>query len=482
MDDGRAMPLGDAQLPVFNGGSAAVAKPALGRALLLAASDVVWFNAFYATGASLILQRAAPWELAGMGCAAAGVSLLILFALGLYGRDAMYSDDVAIRRLFVAGAAGFIAFHLPLIVLPDGGIQGGGATTGLFLSVMSAHAAAFAARLAIVHRFRLPLMRRNVLVVGGGARARRLRSVVGRCLAHEIAIRGHVAAGDAPDDAAGPMPRIADIAAEGGLLPVARRLAIDEIVVASDDPRAIPIGDLLRCKTEGMRVRDDTRFLEEEIGYVDTATATAEWFVFANGFVRGAAFHATKRIFDIVASGATLLFAAPFLALAALAIRLEGPGPLLYRQERVGLGGKPFTLVKFRSMRLDAEAAGPRWAAAADPRVTRVGRILRATRLDEVPQVFNVLAGDMSFVGPRPERPVFVRDLEAALPFYAERHRVKPGITGWAQINYPYGASLEDAREKLAFDLYYVKNASLLLDVCILLQTLRVVLFQSGAR
>jgi sugar transferase (PEP-CTERM system associated) len=482
MDDGRAMPFNDAHLPTAIGGQAAVAKPARGRALLLAASDVIWLAGFYAAGASIILHRTAPGDLAWAGCAGAVFSLLVLFALGLYGRDAMYSDAIATRRLFVAGVAGFVAFHLPLAIVSNVGAAGGSASMGLFLTVMSAHAAAFAARLAIVHRFRLPLMRRNILVVGGGSRASRLRSVVGRCLAHEIAIRGHVAAGDEAAGATSLSPGLGDVATEGGLLPLARRLAIDEIVVASDDSRTVPIGELLRCKTDGIRVREDTRFLEEEIGYVDTATATAEWFVFANGFARGAVFHAAKRVFDIVASGATLVLAAPLLVLCAVAIRLEGPGPLLYRQERVGLGGKPFTLVKFRSMRVDAEAAGPRWAATADPRVTHVGRILRATRLDEVPQVFNVLAGDMSFVGPRPERPVFVRDLEAALPFYAERHRVKPGITGWAQINYPYGASLEDAREKLAFDLYYVKNASLLLDVSILLQTLRVVLFQSGAR
>ncbi len=481
MDDGRAMPSRGARMPDLTSGNAAVAKPAFGRASMLAASDLVWLAGFYCAGASLILQRSPPTELVAISGAAAGFSLLVLFALGLYGRDAMYSDEIATRRLFVAGIADFLAFYLPMLLLLDA-VDGVRGYVGLFLTVMSAHAAAFAARLAIVHRFRLPLMRRNILVVGRGHRAMRLRALVGRTMAHEISIRAHVATGDAPGPATTPVPWIDDVAAQGGLLPVARRLAVDEIVVASDDASAIPMAELLRCKTEGLRIRDDTRFLEEEIGYVDTWTATAEWFVFASGFARGAAFHAAKRAFDVVASALTLLLAAPLIALAALAIRLEGPGPIFYRQERAGLDGKPFTLVKFRSMRVDAEAAGPRWAATADPRVTAIGRILRATRLDEVPQVFNVLAGDMSFVGPRPERPIFVQELETALPFYAERHRVKPGITGWAQINYPYGASLDDAREKLAFDLYYVKNASILLDLVILLQTLRVVLFQSGAR
>jgi exopolysaccharide biosynthesis polyprenyl glycosylphosphotransferase len=188
-----------------------------------------------------------------------------------------------------------------------------------------------------------------------------------------------------------------------------------------------------------------------------------------------------KRGFDILASGLLLLFTFPILLVAAIGIRLTSKGPIFYRQERVGFGGKSFMLLKFRSMRIDAEADGsPQWAQKNDPRVTPVGRFIRMTRIDEIPQIFNVLRGDMSFVGPRPERPFFVKSLEEEIRFYAERHAVKPGITGWAQLNYPYGATTEDARRKLQYDLYYIKNYSLFLDLLILLQTARVILFPSG--
>ena len=190
-----------------------------------------------------------------------------------------------------------------------------------------------------------------------------------------------------------------------------------------------------------------------------------------------------KRLFDIVVSLIILLITLPFSLIAAVLIKLESPGPILYRQERVGLHGDTFMVLKLRSMRQDAETGGsPQWAQLRDPRVTRVGAFTRKTRIDELPQLINVLRGDMSFVGPRPERPFFVDQLSKEIPFYRERHCVKPGITGWAQINYPYGASLEDSRQKLSYDLYYVKNHGLFLDFIIILSTVRVILMQQGAR
>jgi len=188
------------------------------------------------------------------------------------------------------------------------------------------------------------------------------------------------------------------------------------------------------------------------------------------------------RLGDCAIALAILLLTAPVMAATALAVRLTSPGPVLYRQVRVGLAGRPFVLLKFRSMRVDAEANGPAWAAAQDPRITAVGHLIRRMRIDELPQLINVLAGEMSIVGPRPERPHFVAQLDAAIPYHAERTRVKPGITGWAQVNYPYGASIEDSRQKLSYDLYYVKHRSLRLDFQILLATVRVILFQEGAR
>ncbi|HEY8351792.1 MAG TPA: exopolysaccharide biosynthesis polyprenyl glycosylphosphotransferase, partial [Sphingomonadales bacterium] len=204
---------------------------------------------------------------------------------------------------------------------------------------------------------------------------------------------------------------------------------------------------------------------------------------FSDGFGRSGRFDLfLKRLFDVTTSLLLLLLTLPILIVTAIAIKVTSPGPVFYRQERVGQGGRTFMVLKFRSMRTDAERNGPQWAQANDDRVTPVGRLIRTARIDEIPQIFNVLKGDMSFVGPRPERPVFVEQLAKEIPFYLERHRVKPGITGWAQINYPYGASVEDARHKLQYDLYYIKNYSIFLDFLVLIQTLRVVLWPEGAR
>lgn len=210
---------------------------------------------------------------------------------------------------------------------------------------------------------------------------------------------------------------------------------------------------------------------------------TAEGVLAGTGYASGKATAAAKRATDVAVSLAMAILTLPLMVLTALAIKADSPGPVLYRQQRIGAFDRPFTVLKFRSMTADAEAGGrPRWAQKQDPRVTRVGRFIRATRIDELPQLVNVIRGEMSLVGPRPERPHFVEQLAEAIPFYRQRAYVKPGLTGWAQVNYPYGASIEDAREKLAYDLYYVKNRSLWLDMRILLATVRVVLFQEGAR
>ena len=242
--------------------------------------------------------------------------------------------------------------------------------------------------------------------------------------------------------------------------------------------------DLLRIKTTGVHVNDISTFLERETGRVDLQSVNPSWLIFSDGFSSGRMLSGVfKRLFDIVASLVLLLFAGPVILLTALAVKLESKGPAFYRQRRVGLYGVGFDCIKLRSMRQDAEVNGQAvWAEKDDPRITRVGRFIRKVRIDELPQCWSVLKGEMSFVGPRPERPQFVEDLEQQLPYYAERHMVKPGITGWAQINYPYGASIEDSRQKLEYDLYYAKNYSPFLDLLILLQTIRVVLWPEGAR
>ena len=246
----------------------------------------------------------------------------------------------------------------------------------------------------------------------------------------------------------------------------------------------MPLNDLLKIKTTGVHVHDFSSFLERETGRVDLDSLNPSWLIFSDGFSAGQRLSSlAKRLFDVAASLLLLLLTLPLIALTALAVKMESKGPAFYRQRRVGLYGQPFDVIKLRSMRTDAEIGGIAvWAQKDDPRVTRVGRIIRKLRIDELPQAWSVLKGEMSFVGPRPERPQFVADLEQRLPYYAERHVVKPGITGWAQINYPYGASVEDAREKLEFDLYYAKNYTPFLDLLILLQTARVVIWPEGAR
>lgn len=245
----------------------------------------------------------------------------------------------------------------------------------------------------------------------------------------------------------------------------------------------LPLATLLDCKLRGIPVFDDASFSERHLGRIDLDSLGADRLLFADGFANGRISNTAKRGFDIAVSLSLLLLTSPIMLLTALLIRLDSAGPVLYRQQRTGLHGRPFTLLKFRSMTIDAEQAGqPRWASQKDPRVTYIGSLIRPLRIDELPQLLNVLRGEMSMVGPRPERPHFVEQLARIIPFYTERSYVKPGLTGWAQVNYPYGASVSDARQKLAYDLYYLKNRSLPLDILILLATIRVILFREGAR
>jgi len=273
---------------------------------------------------------------------------------------------------------------------------------------------------------------------------------------------------------------------EGSLLDLALEKEIDEIVVAVDDQRgSLPMDELLDCKFSGLDIIDLVNFFEREAGKVRLDLLNPSWMIFSDGFNQTAAREIVKRGFDISACLLILLVTWPLMLITALAImREEGMrAPIIYRQMRVGQGGHTFELLKFRSMVVNAEADGQaQWAEKADPRLTKVGAFIRKFRIDELPQAVNVLRGQMSFIGPRPERPSFVDELSKKIPHYAERHRVKPGITGWAQLHYPYGSSEKDAREKLQFDLYYAKNHSLLIDMLILLQTVEVVLLGRGSR
>ncbi len=263
---------------------------------------------------------------------------------------------------------------------------------------------------------------------------------------------------------------------------IAHDQGIARIIVALEDLRgALPTRDLVRLKVQGVEVEDAHSALAALTGRVWLRTVRPSWFVFSNGFQRSKTTLWLKRMIDLAFGLLGITLSAPLMAIIAVAIRLDSKGPVFYRQERVGLAGRVFDLRKFRSMQVDAEnGGGARWAQKNDPRITRVGRILRKYRLDELPQFLNVMRGDMSFVGPRPERPAFVEQLREQILFYDERHSVRPGVTGWAQVEYTYGASIEDAFRKLEYDLFYLKNLSILFDIAIVFRTVRVVLFGSG--
>jgi sugar transferase (PEP-CTERM system associated) len=292
---------------------------------------------------------------------------------------------------------------------------------------------------------------------------------------------------------AGLYPVMTDRDAEGrerplnhdALLRTVSELKVSEVVVAVRERRGgvLPLRQLLDCKLSGVRVMGLQSFYEREHGMLRIDTMRASWMIFGDGFDQGLARDVVKRLFDLLVSLALLLATQPVIVLAMIAVALESRGGVFYRQERIGEAGRHFRIVKLRTMRVDAEADGtPRWAGINDSRITRVGAFLRKTRIDELPQLWNVFNGHMSFVGPRPERPFFVEQLTEQIPFYQVRHSVKPGITGWSQVRHPYGASIEDGLAKLQYDLYYVKNHSLFLDLLILIETLQVVVMGKGAR
>ncbi len=259
---------------------------------------------------------------------------------------------------------------------------------------------------------------------------------------------------------------------------------IDAIIVALDEKRGVfPYRQLLDCKVRGINIIDGESFYERISGKLLVENINPSWLIFSDGFQKSRFVRISKRAVDFLAASLLLIIFAPVSLITAIAIKLDSPGPILFSQERVGENGKLFKIFKFRSMRADAEKrTGPVWATEDDPRITRVGRIIRKLRIDEIPQLWNVFKGDMSFVGPRPERPYFVKQLKEKIPYYNERFTVKPGITGWAQVKYPYGASEKDALEKLKYDLYYIKNMSILMDLLVIFQTTKTVLLGRGAR
>ena len=323
--------------------------------------------------------------------------------------------------------------------------------------------------------------RRKILVLGAGKTASRIAKLMRTGQAPMTHCVGFVPIENAPVK----VPTQDLLPREKPLTELIAEQNVDEVVVALDERRDhLPVEILLECRLRGVQISEFSTFLEREAGCVELDSLYPSWMVFASGFTAATgAQRLIKRAFDVLACLILLTLAFPLFVASALAILVEDSGSIFYRQERVGLNGRRFKLLKFRSMRKDAEGDGEaRWAGPDDPRVTVVGRLLRRIRIDELPQIYNVLRGDMSLIGPRPERPEFVDQLEAEIPYYDFRHSIKPGISGWAQINYPYGASIQDSKEKLKYDLYYIKNYSLLLDLLVLLQTIRVVIWPDMVR
>jgi len=401
---------------------------------------------------------------------------LVFLATGLYQLDTCRDIRITIIRLSTGLGLSFIVLSVILYMFPAIDLWRSVMLYALFLAFLGV----LLSRYFFTHIVDLRALKKRVLVLGAGDRAAMVRK------------SGHEGASDVDficflrvGSNETTIENAVDYNEKNTLAKYVEDYEIQEIVVAIEERRgALPINELLDCKMKGCRIVEATTFIEQQSGTVNLKNVNPSWMVFSDGFGRVSGVDlALKKVFDVSASLLLLFISLPILLITAFLVKMTSKGPVFYRQERVGLNGQDFNVLKFRSMTTDAEADGvPKWAAKNDVRVTGLGRVIRASRIDEIPQIFNVLMGDMSFVGPRPERPFFVNQLQEKIPYYGSRHRVKPGITGWAQLNYPYGASEEDTKHKLEYDLYYIKNYSLFLDFLILIQTVRVVFWPEGVR
>jgi sugar transferase (PEP-CTERM system associated) len=409
-----------------------------------------------------------------VGAIFAFTNLICLYALGLYRRDIMADTAKAVGRIPMVVAIAIAGAMFVTVLL------GWRTSPGLCIAAAICFAGCMGfARLAFIALRRHALFRTRLLVIGAGERAWDLVWILrsqGRTWQYDLIFVHEDSFGTIdPRLAADPANRI--ILASSNLLKVADKARADQIVVAPDERRGMMLESLITCRAAGYPVFQYMAFLEKEACRIDIKRLDLAWMLYSDGFSVSPFGRGLKRVFDIVVSLAILIPFSPALLIAMLAIWSGDRQSVFYAQERVTRGGRKFQILKLRTMRIDAEKGGAVWAAARDSRITPVGAFLRRTRLDELPQLLNVLKGDMSLVGPRPERPQFIAELAAQLPLYQERHAVKAGLTGWAQVNYPYGASLDDARSKLSYDLYYVKNFSVFFDLRIVMQTLRVVLW-----
>jgi sugar transferase (PEP-CTERM system associated) len=399
------------------------------------------------------------------------------FAFGLYRRSQTLSIGAYIIRLVLAPAIG-----IPLALLAAQLLPGVELPNRWFVAILLALLGLLLVRHAILLPLVTALLPHRVLVLGTGPEARLVEASIASAGPLSMRLVGFYELENFHECVVPP----ARIVARGASLEeTVRRLGVDEVIVAVRQQRGgvLPLRALLDCRLNGVQVTDLPGHFERVHGQVPIESLKVSWLIYGHGFRQSLVRLFVKRCFDLVASALLLTVAAPIISVAALLVAMEGGGSVIYRQERVGYRGRTFTLYKLRSMSTDAEKDGKaRWAASNDTRVTSVGRVIRRSRIDELPQLFNVLKGEMSFVGPRPERPEFVAMLTEQVPFYAVRQSVKPGLTGWAQVRYSYGATVEQSIRKLEYDLYYVKNHTLFLDLVIMLETLRVVLLGEGAR
>ncbi|GAB6054335.1 TIGR03013 family PEP-CTERM/XrtA system glycosyltransferase [Magnetospira thiophila] len=422
------------------------------------------------------------------------IAFMVMAGLGLYNRQIFADIRTSMKYAIMAFPLIYVAMSLYVFIYSRFiDIDPAPYFTICILMLPVAFGVIFGMRALFIEVLGFEVFKRQVLVLGTGGLAARIARLVHHSGRHHFAIAGFIHMGEElsedPPPEVSPVLPLSLVQERGALKKYVLEKGIDEIVFASRERRrskknaafGLPVWELLDCKIAGAQITDYPSFWEREAGELDLDELQPGWLLSSSGFRIAPSRKLMKRTFDIVVSLLILVFSLPLSLPAAILVKLTSPGPVFYRQERVGLDGKPFDVLKLRSMRNDAEKDGPQFAKKGDARVTPVGRVIRLTRIDEIPQIINVLRGDMSFIGPRPERPFFVNTLCESIPFYNERHTVKPGISGWAQINYPYGDSLEDAKRKLAFDLYYIKNGSSFLDFLILLQTVRVVLFPGGA-
>jgi sugar transferase (PEP-CTERM system associated) len=405
------------------------------------------------------------------------VMVFINFTLGLYQPVDGDNPRTALARVVLA-----LSFCLPgaygmILLLPWEGFT----SLSMQASVLVLMAVVLVLRVLINRSQSSPLFAPRVLVVGVGEDALEVQRILSHPEQGRVEVQGFFHCGIDETQ------RVATekIIASDDLVATVRQMKINEIIVAVRERRggALPLRELLDCKLAGVRVFDLSTFHERVRCQVRLSSLHASWLIYGDGFQQALGRSFAKRIFDLGVAAALLVLASPVMIVTACAILLEDRGPVFYRQERIGFGGQVFKIIKFRSMCVDAENNGePRWTASDDKRITRVGRFIRKFHIDELPQLFNVLAGSMSLVGPRPERLYFVDRLAREIPFYGVRHCVKPGLTGWAQVRYQYGSSIDDTVQRLQYDLYYAKNHTLVLDTLVLLETVRVVLTGEGTK